>query len=103
MHIHIDCVKTEVRRKLSEQTFTSKAWSSVSLEGRVYRVKFIAGEELSINPIQLLHEDVPQEEMAHHSLVVLGSATPHGFFILDTNGNRAHGEDLQDHSECPSE
>lgn len=101
LHIHIDCVRKNIVPVLRKLKLTS-SWRTVRLEEREYRVAWVPGKDLSVNPFKLLSATVPQAEMGDHSLVVIGTESPRtGFFILDTSGNRAHGEDLQSHDACP--
>lgn len=111
LHIHLDCVRADVRQRLQELgPDGATEWRSVTLPGwrnsrREYRVKRVAGEELGVDPFQLVAREIPgaRADMREHSIAVVGTADPSGFFILDTQGDRAHAEDLQDHSECPAE
>jgi CDP-diacylglycerol pyrophosphatase len=105
LHIHIDCVREDIvpilRRLKFAASKSASAWQDVTLGGRRYRVTWIAGDKLEVNPFKLLSSSIPQPEMRHHSLVVIGSRHPAlGLFVLDTSGNRAHGEDLQSHQAC---
>jgi CDP-diacylglycerol pyrophosphatase len=105
LHIHIDCVRADVRRRLRELPAEGAQWRSVRLPGwaggREYRVKRVAGEELEVNPFALVAREAPgaREKMGEHSIAIVG-AEPSGFYLLDTQGDHAHAEDLQDHEEC---
>jgi len=106
LHIHIDCVREEILPTLKHLKFaasrSASTWRHVTLEARVYRVTWVPGDKLEVNPFKLLSSGVPQPEMRHHSLVVIGARRPAlGLLVLDTSGNRAHGEDLQSHEACP--
>lgn len=106
LHIHIDCVRKDIppmlrRLKLTYSSKTNR-WKTVRLDQREYRVVWVPGKDLSVNPFKLLSATAPRSEMGDHSLVVIGTEWPRtGFFILDTSGNRAHAEDLQSHDACP--
>ena len=106
LHIHIDCVREDILPILNHLKFTASesasTWRDVTLEDRQYRVTWVAGDSLEVNPFKLLSSKISQAEMRHHSLVIVGARRPAiGFFLLDTTGNRAHGEDLQSHDACP--
>jgi CDP-diacylglycerol pyrophosphatase len=99
LHIHVDCVKDEVRRKL-EASQLSDQWQPIQLLNSKYRARRVPGEELQSNPFQLIASDTPPDQMGRHSIVVVGAVSPEGFFILDTAEAGAHSEELQDHDAC---
>lgn len=106
LHIHIDCVRQDILPVLHKLKLTSSSktrhWQTVRLNGREYRLVWVPGKNLSVNPFKLLSATVPPSEMGHYSLAVIGTKRPGiGFFILDTSGNGAHAEDLQSHDACP--
>jgi CDP-diacylglycerol pyrophosphatase len=111
LHIHIDCVRPDVRDALAaNRDRIGQHWSPlpVPLIGQPWRAIRVDGEDLgAINPFRLLAsgEPVAQTEMASHTLVVVGmtwTGGQPGFTVLDGTadpaaGNRGSGEDLQDH------
>jgi CDP-diacylglycerol pyrophosphatase len=112
LHIHIDCIRPEVRDALRRQLAAiGDQWAPLGepLAGHAYRAMRVAGDGLDgSNPFTLLADGVPgaRAAMASHTLVVAGitlaSGAP-GFVILDgqansATGDRGSGEELQDHS-----
>jgi CDP-diacylglycerol pyrophosphatase len=112
LHIHIDCIAPAVRDALErEQASIGESWAPfpVPLAGQHYRAMRVAGDTLDgADPFKLLADGIPgaREAMGKETLVVAGivlaSGKP-GFVILAdqadaATGDRAAGEDLQDHS-----
>jgi CDP-diacylglycerol pyrophosphatase len=109
LHIHIDCLRADVRAALAQhQAEIGPQWSTfpVPLAGHRYRAMRLPGADLGgTNPFRLLAAGVPQAEMGEHTLVLAGAtfaANEQGFILLDdradlTAGDRASGEELQDH------
>jgi CDP-diacylglycerol pyrophosphatase len=121
LHIHIDCLKPEVRDLLRQHlTAINDQWTAfpVLLQGRSYRVMRLHDAELGqSNPFLILADDVRRSldtpnsteiatEMGRHTLVLAGitfeDGVP-GFILLDDRAelwslDRGHGEDLQNHS-----
>jgi CDP-diacylglycerol pyrophosphatase len=108
LHIHIDCIRPEIRNVLreNEETFTA-VWSNLYLPppDHPYMVMKIEGEGLDgTNPFQLLAEGFPdiKEHLDLETLVVIGAEFKNGkpgFYLLSsrhTDEFRAHGEDLLD-------
>lgn len=112
LHIHIDCVRADVRAALGQyQDAIGDRWGALdsALEGHRYMAVRVDGEDLDqTNPFSLLADGVPgaREDMGHHTLVVIGatfSGGRPGFIVLDDHvdpaaGDRASGEELQDHA-----
>ncbi|MHB8730562.1 MAG: CDP-diacylglycerol diphosphatase [bacterium] len=112
LHIHIDCVRADVRAILkSAVAIIGAHWGAVGapLAGHTYLAMKVAGAHLDqVNPFTLLADGVPgaRADMGHHTLVVVGatlSGGRPGFILLDdhTNpaaGDDASGEELQDHA-----
>jgi CDP-diacylglycerol pyrophosphatase len=109
LHIHIDCVRADVRQALAvNQMRIGPAWSDlpVALAGRRYRVRRVDGEDLSAaNPFQLLAQDPEaRADMGRETLVVVGASFAGGkpgFVLLadradPVTGDIGHGEDLLD-------
>ena len=111
LHIHMDCVRTDVRAALHALAGRlGGAWTPLDepLAGGSYRAMRIDGLALDgTDPFHLLAAGLPggTGEMGRHTLVVVGMTfaddTP-GFVLLDgqrdpPHGGSGHGEDLQDH------
>ena len=113
-HIHIDCVRADVRQTLTAHAADiGPTWVPfpVSLVGQTYRAMTVWDDELDVvNPFRLLADGLPTgESMGTQSLVavgVTGADGRPGFVLLASRGDAAspgsgHGEDLQDHVACP--
>jgi CDP-diacylglycerol pyrophosphatase len=111
LHIHIDCVRADVRAALQREDAVANHWAppSVLLAGHRYlAVRVDAAELDGVNPFKLLADGVPgaRRDMRHQTLVVIGAvfATGRpGFVILDghadpARGDSGSGEELQDHT-----
>ena len=111
LHIHIDCVRRDVRDALAAHSGAVGAtWDRFpeALAGQTWRARRIDGSDLGpVNPFRLLAEANAEaaEDMGKHTLVVVGMTWPDnvaGFAVLDgkvdlSMGNRGSGEVLQDH------
>jgi CDP-diacylglycerol pyrophosphatase len=112
MHIHIDCIRADVRQALlGQRTAIGPRWAplKILLAGHRYRAMRITGETLAgQNPFKLLARGVPgaRADMGRHTLVVVGmlfAGEVPGFILLDDHADPAHGdwgsgEELQDHA-----
>jgi CDP-diacylglycerol pyrophosphatase len=111
LHVHIDCVRSDVREALhaAEPTIrTTWAPLGVPLEGHHYLAMRVDGEQLTVNPFKLLADSVPgaRDAMGYQTLVVVGWTFANGrdgFIVLDDRANAAtgdtgSGEELQDHT-----
>nr|WP_294505329.1 CDP-diacylglycerol diphosphatase [uncultured Rhodopila sp.] len=112
LHIHIDCIRPDVRDALTANLDKiGDRWAPfpVPLAGHNYRAIRVIGDNLdSVNPFLILADSDPRirADMGMHTLVVAGETFPggsRGFVLLDDQadllaGNRASGEQLQDHS-----
>ena len=112
LHIHIDCVRADVRDALmANRDAIARSWSAfpLPLAGHNWTATRVDGENLGqVNPFRLLASGDLEaaSDMGKHTLVVVGmtwSNNVPGFVVLDgrldlANGNRASGEELQDHS-----
>ena len=108
LHIHIDCIRRDVASAL--RTLTAPVGGSDSKEQDIvfgnykYRLIWLPGTDLTVDPFKLLNRTVPPAGMRHHSIVIVGASRPSdGFWMLDTSGDQehgAHGEDLQSHENC---
>ena len=111
LHIHIDCVRRDVRDALAaHREEIGEQWEAfpVKLAGQNWRAIRVDGDNLgTINPFRMLARDDPDAaaNMGKHTLVVAGMTWPDniaGFVVLDgkldlLTGNTASGEILQDH------
>ena len=111
LHIHVDCVRADVRTALHtnlDSIGTTWAPFPAPLAGHPYRAMRISqGTLAGANPFHLLADADPAAvaDMGHHTLVVVGeqfSDGSLGFVLLDgkadlATANRASGEELQDH------
>ena len=112
LHIHIDCVRTDVRDALHKYEATVRDhWAPfpVPLVGHRYLAMSVEGETLGqANPFKLLAEGraVARADMGDQTLVVVGATLSNGhagFIVLDDRADPARadkgsGEELQDHS-----
>jgi CDP-diacylglycerol pyrophosphatase len=113
LHIHIDCIRPDVREALAENLDKVGAvWTPfpVLLAGHTYRALRINQETLDgVNPFRLLADAPSEGDMGTHTLVLVGATFPDdgspggspGFVLLDDHaggGDYASGEQLQDHS-----
>jgi CDP-diacylglycerol pyrophosphatase len=111
-HIHIDCIRADIRDALlRERSNIGWRWSLLKtpLAGHQYRAKHVTGPTLfGHNPFKLLAWGMPgaRADMGQHTLVVVGmvfNGRVPGFIILDDRADLAHGdwgsgEELQDHA-----
>lgn len=112
LHIHIDCIRPDVRdalRDAAAKIGTRWAPLDVWLFGHHYSAMRVAGTTLAgHNPFKLLARGEPgaAADMGHYTLVVVGmtfASHELGFVILadhadPTHGDNASGEELQDHA-----
>ena len=111
LHIHIDCIRADVRDALARQAASvGRQWAPfpVPLVSTEYRAMRIDGATLRADPFTLLADGEPgaRADMGLHTLVLVGETfaggTP-GFILLDNHANPAmgdmgNGEALQDHA-----
>lgn len=107
LHIHIDCLRGEVRAALARQEARiGTDWAPLpdGLRGHRYIARRIADRDLAAeNPFRLLADwpGVGEEGLGHWTLAVVGA--PDGFILLadhgdPATGDRAESEELQDHA-----
>jgi CDP-diacylglycerol pyrophosphatase len=115
LHIHVDCVRRDVRAALTRHAAeVGPDWAPfpVPLVGHRYSAIAVDGEQLdAVNPFQLLADGVAgaRSDMGAQTLVVVGAYRPDGrpsFVVLADHvdvaaGDTAGGEALQDHTSCP--
>jgi CDP-diacylglycerol pyrophosphatase len=110
LHIHIDCIRAEVREAIGRnQAKVSFSWAPFpdTLAGHHYMARRALGTDLDVNPFKLLASRMPgaAARMGTYSLVVVGATFAgdrNGFVILaghqdPGSGDAAEGEELQDH------
>lgn len=115
MHIHIDCIRADVRAALAEHAHAiGPQWAQLpfDLRGRRYLARRLdAGELATQDPFKLLAKALASSggdtaaDMADESLVMIGLANGdnrQSFVLLADRGAPdkglfAHGEDLLDH------
>jgi CDP-diacylglycerol pyrophosphatase len=111
LHIHIDCIRADVRDALARHVAAvSKSWAPFPkpLAGAAYRAIRIDGAALTADPFELLADDEPgaRAAMGAHTLVLAGETFAGGvpgFILLDNHadpalGDMGNGEALQDHA-----
>jgi CDP-diacylglycerol pyrophosphatase len=112
LHIHIDCVRPDVRAALGDEAVKiGPRWTPLDiwLFGHHYWAMRIGGATLAgHNPFKLLARGVPGAvaDMGHYTLVVVGMTFAdhkRGFIVLEdhadpVHGDTAGGEELQDHA-----
>jgi len=110
LHIHIDCVRTDVRAAIDRMLpDIGERWNwlpqTLPPDGHRYLARWVSGSDLRIDPFQdLARSLVPGDTMAMHSLVVLGaysSTGKPGFVLLSgridaATRDRGNADDLQD-------
>jgi CDP-diacylglycerol pyrophosphatase len=107
LHIHVDCVRPEVREALGAyQRAIGSSWRRLPfpLGGVFYRARRLSGEDLgSRDPFRLLARGVPaaRADMASQTLAVVGAEFADGapgFFLLNSDAGAGFAESLLDHS-----
>ncbi len=109
LHIHIDCLRADIAATLAAHLGdVGDGWAKLPLAGHAYRARRLDGPDLTANPFRLLaaDPDVGAAGLAKHTLVVVAETFPDGrdgFVLLDDAvdvpvGDRASGEELQDHA-----
>jgi CDP-diacylglycerol pyrophosphatase len=110
LHIHVDCVKPDVRDALRrEGPGFGPGWASITLLGHPYRVRSLKEDELAAHdPFKLVADSASAQQtaMGEQTIALVGAVlsdgTP-GFYLLAARanpGNRGHSEELLDHG-CP--
>jgi len=111
LHIHMDCLRTDVRDALSREVRRLGDRWSVVLLGRYhhrYRARWLAGEELGArDPFKILARTDPEArvDMGDETLALVGATKPNGapgFILLTDPGDgtpndQAAAEELLDH------
>lgn len=108
LHIHISCLRPDVRQQLDgEAAVLANTWHPLEepLMGHPYLAKRITAAELAAqSPFLMLAREVPSaaQNMGHFTLAMVPLADG-GFALLAgernlLRGNMASGEEIQDHS-----
>ena len=102
LHIHVGCIRPDVRDALHTLLPTlDEQWrplaSPLPPHARPYWARWVAGEALSINPIQSLAASLRADDhLARHSLAMTGAHDKDGkpgFILLSTQANPELGDD----------
>lgn len=121
LHIHIDCVRLDVRQALHahDGEITTK-WTGIAgwpefgpvFSGHQYQVRWVDGPALDgVNLFQLVAERDADTggDMAVQTIVAVGGPERHhlgGFYVLTDKvqppSDYASGEELMDHQGCPA-
>jgi CDP-diacylglycerol pyrophosphatase len=111
LHVHIDCVRSDVREALAAHADdVGPTWAPfpVPLAGQWYRAMAVGEADFNgQNPFRLLADGLPAgAETGAQTLVVVGMTGvdgQDGFVMLagSADTGSGHGEDLQDHAACP--
>jgi CDP-diacylglycerol pyrophosphatase len=111
LHIHVDCVRADVRDTLNRHVADiGSDWAPFPepLSGHPYLAMTVDGDNLdATNPVQLVAQRV--DDMGLATIVVVGTYLKNGqpgFILLAGQadpaiGDRGAGEELQDHMRCP--
>ena len=108
LHIHVDCVRPDLRRYLARHSVRlSRRWSplGVAFDGHRYLARRLdSGDLHGIDPFRVLARDNPaaRADMGNWTLVAVG-AKPRGFVLLaghvdPATNDHASGDELLDHS-----
>ena len=101
LHIHMDCVRADVRDALHRLVGrVGHSWAPLpqDLGGHPYRAIRVDGDSLdAVNPFRLLADNLPATaaEMGLHTLVVVGMTFGEGapgFILLDGRSDPPHGD-----------
>jgi CDP-diacylglycerol pyrophosphatase len=112
LHIHVDCIRPDIHDTLvANLDKITTAWAPLPtpLAGHLYRaIRIDQSTLVGVDPFHLLADADPKasEDMGMHTLVTVGATLPDntsGFVLLDDHadlaaGDRASGEELQDHT-----
>jgi CDP-diacylglycerol pyrophosphatase len=131
LHIHVDCVRLDVRQALhAHDGEISEAWTSIAdakwaefsttFAGHHYHVRWVDGPDLdAVNLFRLVADRDADTggDMAMQTIVVVGGPERHhlpGFYVLTDQvhinwgksdpvaDDAASGEELMDHQGCPA-
>lgn len=102
LHIHVDCVKPDIKQSLARAVHGQKGWFDVDLRPRAghYRARRLRAEELDQNVFRMVAAVMPPgDNMAHETIALIGfeDARSGSGFILLAAGNGGSAEELLDH------
>jgi len=107
LHIHIDCIRAEVRDALRlAQPQIDANWMRIKVSGQEYEVRWLSADDLhSKNLFVLVSQHLqPGQTMGAETMILAGAVSPdgsRGFDLLvgriGVGGNRGGGEALEDH------
>jgi len=111
LHIHIDCVRTDVHDVLQRLLPTmGDRWQKLAQPlppfGHAYDARWVDGASLSVDPFKSVAAALPAgDSMDFHGLAVVGARSLDGrpgFILLSVKasleqGNRGSAEELEDH------
>ncbi len=103
LHIHVDCVKPEIKTDLARAARGRKGWFEINLRptaGR-YHGRALSAGELDRNIFRMVALEIPRarDNMAGETIAVIGLDEPpagRGFLLLAAGGG-GHAEELLDH------
>lgn len=111
MHIHIDCLRPDVRDALAQHgSEIGASWVKLSFDlagTRYYARRLTAADLKTQDPFKLLADGVPgaREAMGRQTLAMIGTQSPgkNDFVLLaapgaDESASAMHSEDVLDHS-----
>ena len=107
LHIHIDCIRADVRDALRlVQPQIDANWMRITVSGQQYEVRWLSADDLhSKNFFALVAEHLqPGQTMGAETMILAGAVLPDGSGGFDllvgrlgVGGNRGGGEALEDH------
>jgi CDP-diacylglycerol pyrophosphatase len=106
LHIHVDCVRPDLRRYLARRARRiGQRWADLgeTVNGHRYlAIRLVSGDLAGVDPFVVLARNIPaaRQHMGNWTLVAVGM--PHGFVLLAGHVNPAthdpgSGEELLDH------
>jgi CDP-diacylglycerol pyrophosphatase len=107
LHIHVDCIRSDVRDALRlMQAQIGATWTRASIAGRDYEARLVSMDDLDTENLFALVSArlAPEEKMDRETMVLVGVTSPDGESRFDLlvgrmgiGGNNGSGEALQDH------
>jgi CDP-diacylglycerol pyrophosphatase len=107
LHIHIDCIRPDVRDALHLlQPQIGASWMRAAVSGQDYDVRWLSADDLkSRNLFSVVADRLqPGQPMGAETVVLAGAVLPDGSSGFDllagragAGGNRGNGETLEDH------
>lgn len=108
LHIHVDCVRPDVRAALQAQSGAiTSTWILHAMPAGLHAYQLRRVSDLAGNPFRLLAAEIPaaSADFGHWTIVAVGATFPdgsEGFYLLARAANPlmldfGSGEELQDH------